>query len=38
MSSVESTLISVGLQTQNIKMHFCCYNYEVAYNSKEKKN
>lgn len=38
MSSVESTPFNVGLKTQNMKMHFCCYNYDVAYNFKEKKN
>lgn len=38
MSSVESTPFNVGLKTQNMKMHFCCYSYDVAYNFKEKKN
>lgn len=37
MSSVESTPFNVSLKTQNIKMHFYCYNYDVAYNFKEKK-
>lgn len=37
MSTVQSTPFDVGLKTQNIKMHFYDYNYDVAYNFKENK-